>query len=115
MTLYVFVMALVPTPNVKVNASDQQLVGQSLTIECKIEAVKDIDSTVDIIWTTGNTEVRRVEDIPAHLITNYSDFFTTPILSRSDVDRSYQCKVIIKTSPPVSGSDNITLNVRRKF
>ena len=110
---YVFI--LVPTPNVTIIAPDEQTVGQSITLECSIEAVKDIDSTVDIIWTTGDTEVRRVENIPACLITSYSDFFTTPVLSRNDNNREYQCEVIINTSPPVTGNDNATLSVTRKF
>ena len=110
-----YIHYIVPPPSVAINASDEQTVGQSLTLECRIEAVKDIDSTVDIIWTTGNTEVRRVENIPAYLISNYSDFFTIPILSRSDNNREYQCEVIINTSPPVTGNDNITLNVTRKL
>ena len=106
---------LVPLPSVKINASDEQTVGESLTLECRIEAVEDIDSTGDIIWTTGNTEVRRVENISAYLISNYSDFFSIPILSRSDNNRKYQCKVIINTTPPVTGNGNIILNVTRKF
>ena len=106
---------VVPTPNVSIVAPDEQTVGQSITLECRIEAVKDIDSTVDIIWTTGDTEVRRVENIQACLISNYSDFFTTPVLSRNDNNREYQCEVIINISPPVIGNNSVTLSVTRKF
>ena len=97
------------------SAPDEQTAGQSLTLECRITAVKDIDSTVDIIWTTGSTEVRRVENIPACLISNYSDFFTTPVLSINDNNREYQCEVIINISPPVTEINKVTLNVTRKF
>ena len=107
-------MCLVSTPNVTIIAPDEQTVGQSITLECRIEAVKDIDSTVDIIWTTDGTEVRRVENIQACLISNYSDFFTTPVLSKNN-NREYQCKVIINISPPVIGNDSVTLSVTRKF
>ena len=109
------VFLIVPPPIVTMSAPDEQTVGQSLTLECRIAAVKDIDSTVDIIWTTGSTEVRRVENIPACLISNYSDFFTIPVLSRNDNNREYQCEVIINISPPVTGNNSITLNVTRKF
>ena len=105
---------LVPPPYVTINASDEQDVGQSLILECRIKTIKDIDSTVDIIWTTGDTEVRRVENIPACLTSNYSDFFTIPVLSRNDNNREYQCEVIINISPPVTGNGSITLNVTRK-
>ena len=59
--------------------------------------------------------MRRVENIPACLLSNYSDFFTTPVLSRSDNNREYQCEVIINVSPSVKGNDSIRLNVTRKF
>lgn len=94
---------------------DEQLVGESLTLECRIKAVKDIDSTVDIIWTTGSTEVRRVEDLPANLISNYTDTYTIPILRTNDAFAHYCCKVIIKTSPPITANDSFILNVTRKF
>ena len=112
--IFLFI-CLVPTPNVTIIAPDEQTVGQSITLECRIEAVKDIDSTVDIIWTTDGTEVRRVENIQACLISNYSDFFTTPVLSRNDNNREYQCEVIINISPPVIGNNSVTLSVTRKF
>ena len=106
---------LVPAPTVTVIAPVEQLVGQSMMLECRIEAVKDIDSTVDLIWTTGDTEVRKVENIQAYLISNYSDFFTTPVLTRNDNNREYHCEVIINISPPVTGNDNVILSVTRKF
>ena len=106
---------LVPPPFVTIYAPDEQDVGQTLTLECEIDAVPDIDGTADIIWITGNAEVRRVENIPACLLSNYSDFFTTPVLSRSDINREYQCEVIINVSPSVRGNGGIRLNVTRKF
>ena len=109
------ILLLVPPPFVIINAPDEQDVGQPLTLECKIEAVKDIDGTADIIWTTGNTVVRRVENISACLLSNYSDFFTTPVLSRNDNNREYQCEVIINVSPTIRGNDSIRLTVTRKF
>jgi len=113
--LVLHILLLVPPPFVIINAPDEQDVGQPLTLECKIEAVKDIDGTADIIWTTGNTVVRRVENISACLLSNYSDFFTTPVLSRSDNNREYQCEVIIKISPSIRGNGSVRLNVTRKF
>jgi len=111
--LYIILYLLVLS--VAISTSVEQTIGESLTLECRIEAENLINSTVDIIWTTGNTEVRRMENIPSCLISNYSDFFTISILSRSDNNREYQCKVIINTSPPVTGNDKITLNVTRKL
>ena len=93
-----------------------QIVGQSLVLECKIEAAIDIDSTVDIVWTTGsNTEVRRLKNIQDYTLNNYSDFFTTPLLSRNDDNRVYQCEVVTNTNPQVKASESVTLNMTCKF
>ena len=95
-----------------IQVTDKQTVGQSLVLECKIEAVIDIDSTVDIVWTTGyNVEVRRLMNIPDHSLNNYSDFFTIPLLSRNDDNRRYQCEVVINTSPQIKAHESVTLNV----
>ena len=91
------------------------MAGQSLILQCNISTVSDISATVDIIWTTGNTEVRRVENIQGSLINNFTDFFTIPVLSRSDNNQEYRCEVVINTNPPITGNDSVVLNVTRKF
>jgi len=106
---------IVPPPTVQVAAPCEQVVGQSLTLQCNITAVSDIAATVDIIWTTGDTEVRRVENIQGSLISNFTDFFTIPVLSRSDNNQEYQCEVVINTNPPIIENDTVVLNVTRKF
>ena len=110
-------MCICVVPVVVIKAPDEYVVGQPLQLECQINAVTDIDSTVDIIWTSGNTEVRRVENTPGHLISNYSDgFIAISSISRHNNNREYKCEVIINTSPPVkAASDKITLNVIREF
>ena len=102
--------------HVAIQVTGEQIVGQSIVLECKIEAAIDIDSTVDIVWTTGNNvEVRRVKNIPDHSLNNYSDFFSTPLLSRNDDNRRYQCEIITNTSPQVKATGSVTLNVMCKF
>ena len=110
-------MCICVVPIVVIKAPDEQVAGQPLKLKCQINAVTDIDSTVDIIWTSGNTEVRKVENTPGYLISNYSDGFTAiSSLSRHDNNREYKCEVIINTSPPVkAASDKITLDVIREF
>ena len=98
-----------------IKAPDEQVLGEPLTLECKIKTAVDIDDTFNVIWTNDITEVRRVENIPANLISNYSDFYTIPALSRSDDNRRHQCEVIINTNPPVSGAvASVRLRVRSK-
>ena len=99
-----------------VKATGEQIVGQSVVLECKIEAPIDIDSTIDIVWTTGNdSEVRRLKNVPDHSLNNYLDFFSTPLLSRNDDNRRYQCEVITSTSSQAKGNGSVTLNVMCKF
>ena len=98
-----------------INASDEQVLGEPLTLECKFKTAVDIDNTFSIIWNNSISEVRRVENISANLMSNYSDFYTIPALSRSDNSRKYSCEVIINTNPPVSAAvANIKLRVRSK-
>ena len=55
-------------------------------------------STVDIIWTTGNTQVRRADNITAssHMSSAsvYNDSLIIPSLNISDVRSEYQCEVL---------------------
>lgn len=88
--------------------------GESLILECKVEAAIDIDTTVNITWSTGDTKVRRME-LPDYLLNNYSDFLTIPVLSRYDHNRVYQVEVITNTIPPVKALGIIELNVICKF
>jgi len=106
---------IVPPPTVQVTAPCEQVVGQSLTLQCNITAISDIAATVDIIWTTGDTEVRRVENLQGSLLSNFTDFFTIPVLSKSDNNQEYQCEVVINTNPPIIENDTVVLNVTRKF
>ena len=109
-------MILAHQPNVTVKVTGEQIVGQSVVVECKIEAAIDIDSTVDIICTTGNNvEMRRLTNVPDHSLNNYSVFFSTPLLSRNDDNRRYQCEVITNTSPQVKATGSVTLNVTCKY
>ena len=98
-----------------IKTSDEQGVGQSLELECNIQAVIDADITVNITWTVGNNEVRRIENLPDYLLQNYSDIFTIPLLSRNEDNSVYQCKVITNTSPPVTTIGNFELTVVCKF
>ena len=95
--------------------SDEQTLGQPLTLECRIEAAKGINHTADIIWTTGNTEVRRVENLPGSVISDYTDMFIIPVLKKSDNSTDYRCEVIINTSPLITADELITLIVTRKL
>ena len=116
--IIVFVNQLVPPVNITIlTSSDEQIVGQPLTLECRIRSPRGIGSTFDIICRTEqltSTEVRSVKDIPGRILSNYSDFLTIPILRSAF---SYSCEVIINLiNQSLSTSERIFLsNAMCKF
>jgi len=88
-------------------------VGDPLTLHCTVTAVRGISSSVDIIWTTGGKEVRKVDNIMADIENNsaiYVDSFKISSLSKNDDETVYQCTVIINTYPRVFNRDQIKLD-----
>ena len=87
-------------------------IGDPLILDCTVTTVRGISSSVDIVWTTGGRELRRVDNITADIENDsaiYTDSFEISSLSAIDNGREYQCTVVINASPPVSSSDQITL------
>ena len=90
-------------------------IGDPLTLDCTVTAVRGISSSVNIIWTTGGRVVRSVNDTMADQDMEndsaiYTDSFEISSLSAIDNGRVYQCTVVINASPQVFSSDQITLN-----
>ena len=112
-------LCLVIKPDVTVETSNEQLLGQSLTMECRIGPAHDIyiNSTFDIIWTKESAiEVRRVENISGRLLSNYSDYYVIQTLRAGDAYTSYRCDVLINFTRPLNASASMTLeNVIRKL
>ena len=118
-TFTLFILFIVAVPDVAITTSDEQIVGQSLILECRIGPAKDIyiNSTFDIIWTKDSAiEVRRVKNISGGLLTNYSDIYVIDTIRAGDAYTSYRCDVIINFTQPLNTSSSITLeNVTRKL
>ena len=124
-------MFIVPTPLVQITVFDNYgisgddafgqsgdsiwrnvTIGDPLTLDCAVAAVRGISSSVDIIWTTGGRVVRRVDNITADIENDnaiYTDSFEISSLSAIDNGREYQCTVVINARQPVYNSDQITL------
>ena len=97
---------------VDVTTMENAIIDHSLTLQCTVTTVTDINSRVDIVWSTGNKQVRRVNNVPASdiiTLTAYEDTFVTPPLDISDIGSVYQCKVIINSSPPTMAQDDFTI------
>ncbi|XP_065915772.1 hemicentin-1-like [Dysidea avara] len=100
--------------NISVVNFTDQIVGQSLTLECSVTTVRGITSRVDIVWSSGSLEIQRINESDA-IVSNenstvYRTVYTIPLLSTTDDGRVYQCEVVINTSPPILASSNITIN-----
>ena len=108
-------LCVVPTPSVTVTAPNSQTVGQSLTLECNVTAVRGITSRVDIIWSRDGTEVERMEGVSVSSTTGnmvmYTDTYTISQLNTTDDGREYQCEVVINTSTPVMANGSVALDV----
>ena len=51
------ILYLVPTPDsVNVTVISTQTVGQPLSLECSVIAIRDITSRVDIVWNSNGVE-----------------------------------------------------------
>jgi len=77
--------------------------------------VRGITSRVDIVWSRDGLRLeaaRRVAvSYPRDNLALYTFSYTIPQLSITDDGRVYQCEVVINTSPPISSTDSITLDV----
>ena len=91
---------------IKLMTTTDPAVYQPLTLQCNATIVRGITSTVDIIWTTGDTQVRRVNNVTASSNINstsvYNDSFIIPSLDISDIGSTYQCEVLINSFLPTT-------------
>ena len=110
--LYIYI--LVPAPIVNVTAPITQTAGQSLTLQCEVTTVRGVTSRVDIVWSSGGSELQRMENMTSTTMNNsliYTDSYTISQLITTDEGRVIQCEVVINTSPSVIVNNNITLDV----
>ena len=93
-----------------INISNNQTVGQSLTLECKVVAVRGITSRVDI--------VKRIREAILSSSINdtklYKDAYYISQLNTSDNERVLYCQVVIMATPSIMTADNVTLDVTGK-
>jgi len=111
-----FVTNIVPTPkNISIIAPSTQIVGQSLTLECSVTTVRGITSRVDIVWSSDGVELNRTKFAPTtDNKIEYMDMYTITLLKDTDINKTYQCEMVINSIPPVMMNSGITLNVSGK-
>ena len=99
-------MIVDPIITVEASANNSPEIYQPLVIQCTATIVRGITSAVDIIWTTNNTQVRRVNNVTSSSNINsssiYNDSFIIPSLNLSDIGSVYQCEVLINSVLPTT-------------
>ena len=91
-----------------------QTVGQSLTLQCEVTTVRGITSRVDIVWSSNDTVLRRINDTTATTMDNslvYTDSYTISQLSTDDEGRDYWCEVVINSDPTITNNASVMLDV----
>ena len=116
----IFITNIVPAPNIIiVTAPSTQIVGQSLTLECSVTTVRGITSRVDIVWSSDGVELNRTENVNITSRTDnmieYMNVYTITLLKDTDINRTYQCEMVINSNPPVRVNNNVALNVTGKY
>ena len=115
----------VPNPSVQITVSNNATldnetsgndtlgnltVGDSLTLNCTVTTVRGISSSVNIMWYTGGSVVRRVDNLTVAYTNNdsaiYTDLFEIPSLTAIDNGREYQCEVMINANQPIIRSNH---------
>ena len=115
--LYFDIHILVPNPSVAITAPNTQIVGQSLTLQCEVTTVRDITSSVDIVWSNGGTVLRRMNGVSLTTMGSslvYTHSYTFSLLSEANDGNVINCAVVINASPSVMATDSITLDVTSK-
>ena len=93
-------------------ALNTQIVGQSLTLKCEVTTVRGITNRVDIVWSSNDIVLRRINDTMATTMDSslvYTDSYNISQLSTTDNGRVIQCEVMINASQQIMAS--ITLDV----
>jgi len=111
---------VVPAPHsTTVTAPSSQIVGQPLVLDCSVNTVRGIVSSVDIIWSTEGSDIETVSNISATILSDNSALYRATLaialLRTTHENQEYQCRVVINTTPPVMDTGAVTLNVTGKY
>ena len=102
-----------PTFTVEVTTANNPVINQPLILQCDVIIVGNNANTVDIIWTNGDKQIRRVNNVTARIKMKsssvYNDSFIISSLNISDIGSVYECAVLINSKLPAATSSNITI------
>ena len=117
-TTFHYLHIIVPVPSVTVKVPNNQTVGQPLILECDVTTVRGITSSVDIVWSSDNSELNTVRGVEISSTINdtllFTNTYSIPQLTTADENKEYQCEVFIDTETPVIATNIVMLNVTGK-
>ena len=100
---------------VEATTANNPTIYQPLILQCNATIVRGITSTVDIIWTIEDTQVRRVNNVTASSNINsayvYNDSFIIPPLNFSDIGSVYQCEVLFNSMLPTTAKSEYIIPI----
>ena len=114
----VYHIYVVPDPAVNVIVPNNQIVGQSLNLECIATTVRGITSRVDIMWRRGHNIVSSNRVSTTTTMNNllvYNDSYTISQLNTSDDGIMYECRLVIHANPRIRVTDSVSLDVTGKY
>ena len=104
-----------PNVTVEVTTVNNPVIDQPLILQCDVIIVGDNTNTVDIIWTNGDKQIRRVNNVTARIKMKsssvYNDSFIIPSLDISDIGSVYECTVLINSNSSAAARSNITIPI----
>ena len=91
----------------------RQHIGNPLSLRCAVTTVRGITNGVNIVWKVNNTVIiERYNGNVTEEETSYVYYYNADTnLTVNDNNTVYQCQVIINSSPLISSTDNLTLNI----
>lgn len=102
-----------------IDVPNYQIVGQPLTLNCNITAVRGIASEVNIVWISDGVELKRVNEVNTEFQSNnivmYEDMYFIPLLKTTDDGKNFHCEITVMTSPIILVADNYTLELIGKY
>ena len=104
---------------IDVTALSNQTLGQPLILQCSVTTIRDINSRVDLVWTSNGTELERVEGATGVSSTSnlavYTHYYIISQLSTADDNSFYTCEVIINSNLLISTTHSFfTINITGK-
>ena len=90
-------------------------VGESLSVNCKVSIVSDINGSVEITWAINGTAQNRSSNYTVDMISDpiiYSDVFHISELQMTHNNTVYSCEATINTRTSLKGNDSWTLRIR---